>query len=139
MRPFPTKIRCCNRASRLFSGRLKKWTRLSENERNDFGLKRSMDAPPVRHRLLLNEGTALDLERGPSGFTPLSCPARSIASMSASIRDRFVALALYRTVSAIADTDESHPQSQGNTNPISLLERLYRLRLVSAGILWRGG
>jgi hypothetical protein len=30
-------------------------------------------------------------------------------------------------------------QAASNANPISLLERLYRLRLVSAGILWRGG
>jgi hypothetical protein len=58
--------------------------------------------------------------------------------MSASIRDRLIALALYRTVSAITEADEAHPQSHANANPISLLERLYRLRLVSAGILWRG-
>jgi hypothetical protein len=74
-----------------------------------------------------------------SGFTQVSHPTRSIASMSASIRDRLIALALYRMVSAPPEADEAHPQSHGNANPISLLERLYRLRLVSAGILWRGG
>ena len=66
-------------------------------------------------------------------------PTRSIAIMSASIRDRLVALALYRMVSATTETDEAHPQSHRNAHPISLLERLYRLELVSAGILWRGG
>ena len=58
---------------------------------------------------------------------------------SASIRDRLIALALYRMASATPEADEAHPQSHSNANPISLLERLYRLRLVSAGILWRGG
>ena len=62
-----------------------------------------------------------------------------IASMSASIRDRLIALALYRMASATPEADETHPQSHSYANPISLLERLYRLRLVSAGILWRGG
>ena len=70
-----------------------------------------------------------------AGVTPI----RSIASMSASIRDRLIALALYRMASATPEADETHPQSHSNANPISLLERLYRLRLVSAGILWRGG
>jgi hypothetical protein len=60
-------------------------------------------------------------------------------SMSASIRDRLIALALYRMASATPEDDEAHPQIHNNANPISLLERLYRLRLVSAGILWRGG
>jgi hypothetical protein len=46
---------------------------------------------------------------------------------------------LYRMVSATTETDEAHPQSHRNAHPISLLERLYRLELVSAGILWRGG
>jgi len=63
----------------------------------------------------------------------------TIASMSASIRDRLIALALYRMASATPGADEAPPQSHSNANPISLLERLYRLRLVSAGILWRGG
>ena len=75
----------------------------------------------------------------PLGFTQVSHPTRSIASMSASIRDRLIALALYRMASATPEADETHPQSHSNANPISLLERLYRLRLVSAGILWRGG
>jgi hypothetical protein len=57
--------------------------------------------------------------------------------MSASIRDRLIALALYRTVSAAAEDDETQPYA--NARPIGLLERLYRLRLVSAGVLWRGG
>jgi hypothetical protein len=75
----------------------------------------------------------------PLGFTQVSHPTRSIASMSASIRDRLIALALYRMASATPEADEAHPQSHSNANPISLLERLYRLKLVSAGILWRGG
>jgi hypothetical protein len=62
----------------------------------------------------------------------------SIAGMSASIRDRLITLALYRMVSAISEADEAHPQSHSNANPISLLERLYRLRLVSAGIFYGG-
>jgi hypothetical protein len=74
-----------------------------------------------------------------SGFTQVSHPIGSIASMSASIRDRLIALALYRMVSAPPEADEAHPQSHSNANAIRLLERLYRLRLVSAGILWRGG
>jgi hypothetical protein len=57
--------------------------------------------------------------------------------MSASIRDRLIALALYRTVGAA--TEDAKAQPHTNSRPISLLERLYRLRLVSAGILWRGG
>jgi hypothetical protein len=57
-----------------------------------------------------------------------SYPARSIGGMSASIRDRLVALALYRMVSATTETDEAHPQSHSNADPISLLERLYRLK-----------
>jgi hypothetical protein len=61
------------------------------------------------------------------------------ASMGASIRDRLIALALYRMVSAPAEAEDAHPQSHSNASPISLLERLYRLRLVSAGILWRAG
>ena len=77
--------------------------------------------------------------RGSAGFTQLSYPTRSIAIMSASIRHRLVALALYRMVSATTETDEAHPQSHRNAHPISLLERLYRLELVSAGILWCGG
>ena len=64
---------------------------------------------------------------------------RSIVRMSASICDRLVALALYRTVSAATEDDEAQPQRQSNAHRISLLERLYRLRLVSAGILWRSG
>ena len=75
----------------------------------------------------------------PLGFTQVSHPTRSIASMSASIRDRLIALALYRMASATPEADEVHPQIHSNANPISLLERLYRLRLVSVGILWRGG
>jgi hypothetical protein len=55
--------------------------------------------------------------------------------MSASIRDRLIVLALYHMASATPEADEAHPQSHSNANPISLLERLYRLRLVSAGIL----
>jgi hypothetical protein len=51
----------------------------------------------------------------------------SIARMSTSIRDRLMALALYRMVSAISEADEVHPQSHSHANPISLLERLYRL------------
>jgi hypothetical protein len=74
-----------------------------------------------------------------SGFTQLSHPIRSIASMSASIRDRLIALALYRMASATPEADEAPPQSHSNANPISLLEKLYRLRLVTAGILWRDG
>jgi hypothetical protein len=57
--------------------------------------------------------------------------------MNASIRDRLIALASYRMVSAPTEAEEAHPQSHSSANQISLLERLYRLRLVSAGILWR--
>jgi hypothetical protein len=65
---------------------------------------------------------------------PLNC-----ISMSASIRDRLIALAQSRTVSAPAQAEEAHSRSDSNDHPISLLERLYRLRLVSAGVLWRAG
>ena len=68
-----------------------------------------------------------------SAWTQVSHPIRSIASTSASIRDRLIALALYRMASATPGADEAHPQSHSNANPISLLERLYRLRLVSEG------
>jgi hypothetical protein len=81
--------------------------------------------------------------KGPSNpaaaFMQVSYLVRSIVRMSASIRDRLVALALYRTVSAATEDDEAQPQRQSNAHRISLLERLYRLRLVSAGILWRSG
>jgi hypothetical protein len=66
-------------------------------------------------------------------------PKMMIWKVGASIRDRLIALALYRMVSAPTEADDAHPQSHSNANPISLLERLYRLRLVSAGILWRAG
>jgi len=59
--------------------------------------------------------------------------------MGASIRDRLIALALYRTASVIAEADEADPQSQGNAIQISPLERLYRLRVLSAATLWRRG
>jgi hypothetical protein len=42
-------------------------------------------------------------------------------------------------VSAATEDDEAQPQRQSNAHRISLLERLYRLRLVSAGTLWRSG
>jgi hypothetical protein len=70
------------------------------------------------------------------GLHPAVIAHRLIVSMSASIRDRLIALAQYRMVSAPTEADEAH-QGCTNANPISLLERLYRLRLVSAGILWR--
>src|ERR1700723_643292 len=38
----------------------------------------------------------------------------TIASMSASIRDRLIALALYRMASATPGADEAHPQSHSN-------------------------
>ena len=60
-----------------------------------------------------------------------------MTSMSASIRDRLLALALYRMVGAA--TEDEEPQPEPETRPVGLLERLYRLRLVSAGLLWRGG
>ena len=56
----------------------------------------------------------------PLGFTQVSHPTGSIASMSASIRDRLIALALYRMASATPEADEAHPQSHSNANPISL-------------------
>jgi hypothetical protein len=54
--------------------------------------------------------------------------------MSVSIRDRLFALALYHMVGAARDDDK--PRSPINPRPISILERLYRLRLASAGIPW---
>ena len=63
--------------------------------------------------------------------TTIAPPARRIAPITM--------MALYRTVSAATEDDEAQPQRQSNAHRISLLERLYRLRLVSAGILWRGG
>jgi hypothetical protein len=61
-----------------------------------------------------------------------------MARMSASIRDRLIALALYRMVGAAAEDYELRPHPN-DVRPISLLERLYRLRLISAGVLWRAG
>jgi hypothetical protein len=61
-----------------------------------------------------------------------------MARMSASIRDRLIALALYRMVGAATKDYELRPHPN-DVRPISLLERLYRLRLISAGVLWRAG
>jgi hypothetical protein len=84
------------------------------------------------------EGCSIGV-RSKSGLHAAVIPHPLNANMSASIRDRLIALALYRLVSAPTEADEVHPQRYSDANPISLLERLYRLRLVSAGIPWRNG
>jgi hypothetical protein len=56
----------------------------------------------------------------------------SIGRMSETIRDRLVALALRTMTSAAFENDESGPRSLCDICQISLLERLYRLRLMAA-------